>query len=103
MNPYYRKDMSKVTSKRQVTLPKELADEYGIEPGDEIDWEGAGDAIRVVPRTRGPAGLTVEQRLALFDETTRRHEERWSGADVPTQTTDRGWTRDELHERGRVR
>ena len=94
--------MSKVTSKRQVTLPKELAEEYGIEPGDEIDWERAGDAIRVVPRRRPSPGLTIEERLALFDEATRRHEQRWAGVDLPpTRPTDRAWTRDELYDRGR--
>jgi AbrB family looped-hinge helix DNA binding protein len=96
--------MSKVTSKRQVTLPKELAEEYGIQPGDEIDWERAGDAIRVIPRKR-PATreLSVPERLALFDEGTRRHVRRWQDvtpAAAPTQG--RGWTRDELHGRGRA-
>jgi len=89
-----------VTSKRQVTLPKELADEYGIEPGDEIDWERAGDAIRVVPRKRRPAsGLSAEERLAMFDEGARRHRERWEGVPVPP-ATDRGWKRGELYGRG---
>jgi AbrB family looped-hinge helix DNA binding protein len=91
-----------VTTKRQVTLPKELAEAYGIEPGDEIDWERAGDAIRVVPRTRPRRGPTVEERLMLFDEGTRRHEQRWKGASLPPRPTEvRGWTREELHERGR--
>ncbi len=94
--------MSKVTSKRQVTLPKELADEYGIEPGDEIDWERAGDAIRVVPRTGAPRGQSVAERLALFDAATKRHEERWAGMRVPAIPADRGWTRDELYDRGRT-
>ena len=92
-----------MTSKRQVTLPKELADEYGIEPGDEIEWERAGDSIRVVPRARGPVGLSVAERLALFDAGTRRHEERWAGVRVPTPPEYRGWTRDELYDRGRAR
>jgi AbrB family looped-hinge helix DNA binding protein len=89
--------MSKVTSKRQVTLPKELADEYGIEPGDEIRWERAGDAIRVVPGNRGPVGLSVADRLALFDEATHRHAQRWAGRALPAPR-DRGWTRDELYD-----
>lgn len=92
-----------MTSKRQVTLPKELADEYGIEPGDEIEWERAGDSIRVVPRVRGPVGLTLAERLALFDAATRRHEERWVGVRVPRPPEHRGWTRDELYDRGRAR
>lgn len=91
-----------MTSKRQVTLPKELAEEYGIAPGDEIDWERAGDSIRVVPRTRAPVGLSVEQRLALFDDATGRHEQRWAGVTLPPTPADRGWTRDELYERVRT-
>jgi len=95
--------MSKVTSKRQVTLPKELADAYGIEPGDEIDWEPAGDALRVMPRKGVRPALTVQERLALFDEGTHRHEERWAGTcPDPALTGDRGWTRDDLYGRGRT-
>ena len=93
-----------MTSKRQVTLPKELADEYGIEPGDEIDWERAGDAIRILPRRRPPRReLTVDERLSLFDEASRRHEERWAGVALPSSSAaDRGWTRDDLYGRGRA-
>ena len=87
-----------MTSKRQVTLPKELADEYGIEPGDEIQWERAGDVIRVVPPGRSPEELGVAERLALFDEASRRHEERWAGRELSTPKN-RGWTRDDLHDR----
>lgn len=92
-----------MTSKRQVTLPKELADAYGIEPGDEIDWEPAGDALRVLPRKRLRPNLTVQERLALFDEGVRRHEERWAGTcPSPAGAADRGWTREELYGRGRT-
>ena len=94
-----------MTSKRQVTLPKRLADEYGIRPGDEIDWEPAGDAIRVTlrGRSRGRQGVSVPDRLALFDEGTKRHEERWSGkTPAATDNVQRGWTRDDLYDRGRT-
>ena len=36
--------MSRVTSKLQVTIPKAVADRYGIAPGVEIAFEPAGDA-----------------------------------------------------------
>lgn len=92
-----------MTSKRQVTLPKELADAYGIAPGDEIDWEPAGDAIRVVLRGRAAPGLSAEERLALFDAASLRHRERWEGATLTeSPLPHRGWTRDELHDRGRT-
>lgn len=93
--------MSKVTSKRQVTIPKAVAARYGIEPGDEIRWVPAGDEIRVVTgRAARRTRLTIEDRLALFDRATRRRDARAtpsSGA-----RSERPWTRDELYDRGRT-
>ena len=31
----------RITPKGQVTIPKELRDEFGLEEGDEIRWEGS--------------------------------------------------------------
>jgi AbrB family looped-hinge helix DNA binding protein len=95
--------MSKVTSKRQVTIPKAVATRYGIGPGDEIRWIPAGDEIRVVPggadlRTR----LTPAVRLELFDRATARRDGRTTGT-AQNPPSDRGWTRDQLHDRGRSR
>jgi AbrB family looped-hinge helix DNA binding protein len=90
--------MSKVTSKRQVTIPKKVADEYGIGPGDVIEWEPAGDVIRVLPPRMGPTQLSLEERLSLFDRGSRRRDERMR--EGPSDVHDRGWTREELHERG---
>ena len=36
-----------VTRKRQITLPKKLADKKGIKPGDVVVFEESGDAIIV--------------------------------------------------------
>jgi AbrB family looped-hinge helix DNA binding protein len=36
-----------VTSKGQVTIPKELRDKFGIEPGTQVDFSVAEDGIRV--------------------------------------------------------
>jgi AbrB family looped-hinge helix DNA binding protein len=104
--PYYGKDMSKVTSKRQVTIPKEVADRYRIRPGDEIEWVPAGEEIRVLPRGAERARrLGLPERLALFDRGTRRRAERNQGtaAKPSGEKAHRGWTREELHERGRTR
>jgi len=91
--------MSKITSKLQVTIPKALAERYGLGPGDEIEWIPAGDAIRVEPaRHRNP--LSTQERLRLFDGATKRlRRTKWTG-DTPK---DRGWTRAELYGRGRAR
>ncbi len=57
--------MSAVTSKTQVTVPKALAQQYGIRPGDEIRFEEAGEITRVVPAKFGtePKGLDTGGRL----------------------------------------
>ncbi|HEY5749075.1 MAG TPA: AbrB/MazE/SpoVT family DNA-binding domain-containing protein [Chryseolinea sp.] len=36
-----------VTSKGQVTIPKELRDRFGIEPGALVDFTAAEDGIRL--------------------------------------------------------
>lgn len=92
--------MAKVTSKLQVTIPKALAERYRIRPGDEIDWEPAGHCIRVVPAGRRRLRLTSTERLELFDAATERQQEREAKFPAVTGITDRGWTREELYERG---
>ena len=49
--------MAKVTSKLQVTIPKQVADTYGIALGDEIEFIAAGASIRVVKSGGGPTWL----------------------------------------------
>jgi len=93
--------MAKVTSKLQVTVPKTLAERYGIAPGDEIDWEAAGDAIRVVPARRRER-RDVGFRLALFDKATERQRQRQRKRPVAA-ARERGWTREELYQRGGAR
>ena len=93
--------MAKVTSKLQVTLPKALAERYRIEPGDDIEWEAAGDVIHVVPSRQKPA-LDIAARLKVFDQATARQRERERGISLGRPTS-RGWTRDDLYDRGRTR
>lgn len=97
--------MSLVTTKLQVTLPKAIAEKYQIRPGDEIEWIEAGDGIRVVPAKTLPPRLPVAERLRLFDEATQRQREREASAPqnaaLPEQG--RGWTREEVYDRGRAR
>jgi len=111
--------MSKVTTKLQLTVPKIIADQYGIRPGDELQWVPAGDAIRVVSQKAGGRQrdrLSVEERLRLFDEMIKRQRRREAnakgrkGAEPPSQTharkpheVARGWSREELYTRGRTR
>lgn len=93
--------MSKVTSKLQVTVPKALAERYGIRPGDDIRFEGAGEIIRIVPAKAAveTGAPDIDARLRLFDAATARQRTREAGRQAPRVGT-RGWTREELYERG---
>ncbi|MCY4012938.1 MAG: AbrB/MazE/SpoVT family DNA-binding domain-containing protein [Gammaproteobacteria bacterium] len=93
--------MSKVTSKLQVTVPKALAQEYGIAPGDDIRFEASGEVIRVVPPSADAPTRPVDirKRLALFDAASARQRARES-ASIRERSATRGWTREELYQRG---
>ncbi|HEY1657594.1 MAG TPA: AbrB/MazE/SpoVT family DNA-binding domain-containing protein [Candidatus Sulfotelmatobacter sp.] len=100
--------MPKVTSKLQLTVPKVIADQYGIRPGDELEWIPAGESIRVeLVRRKAKAGqeLSTEERLELFDANTKWLDElqrdqlkeaKAKGTHTTRET--RGWTREELYE-----
>jgi AbrB family looped-hinge helix DNA binding protein len=100
--------MPKVTSKLQLTVPKAIADQYGIRPGDELEWIPAGESIRVqLVRRKAKAGheLTTEERLALFDANMARVDklqaEQLKEAaknNTANKRRSRGWTREELYE-----
>jgi AbrB family looped-hinge helix DNA binding protein len=94
--------MTRVTGKFQITLPKRLVDAFGISVGDEVELVAAGDAIRIVPANAARPGLSAQERLRLFDEATQRVEASVQEKKLPG-ASDRGWTREELYDRGRAR
>jgi bifunctional DNA-binding transcriptional regulator/antitoxin component of YhaV-PrlF toxin-antitoxin module len=107
--------MAKVTSKLQLTVPKAIADQYAIRPGDNLEWVPAGDSIRVIPSNSPRKGRhlrTVEERLKLFDQATMRQRAREANP-LPVEASaeqvlkpheaERGWRREDLYIRGRTR
>ena len=90
--------MSKVTSKYQVSIPKNLAEKTGIRVGDELEWEEAAGMLRVRRTMLPKAGFTVSERLSLFDAATVRQEQRERALRLP-RGTGRGWTREDLYRR----
>jgi len=92
--------MAKVTSKYQVTLPKAIADEFKISPGDDIEWVAAGEVIRVIPPSKRAVVDDRESRLRLFDQATERLLGHSAGA-AKKRARDRGWRREDLYTRGR--
>lgn len=102
--------MSKVTSKLQLTVPKAIAEQYGIRPGDELQWVPAGESIRVIPVRKGrriQGRLTLDERLRTFRESMRRQELRnqkfYAENGPPDPAADRGWKREDLYTRGFTR
>jgi bifunctional DNA-binding transcriptional regulator/antitoxin component of YhaV-PrlF toxin-antitoxin module len=92
--------MARVTSKYQVTVPRRIADQYHIQPGDDIDWVAAGEVIRVIPPGQQAVPQDRDSRLHWFDRATERHRKR-APARATRQPRDRGWRREDLYGRGR--
>ena len=104
--PCYSKDiMSRITSKLQVTIPKRLAEEYGIAPGDEVEFIGVGDIIHLVPQGRGQGSqLSLEERTRSFAAATARQRERAKHMKLPKDPPEsRDWARAELYDRDKNR
>ncbi len=93
--------MAKVTSKLQLTIPKRIAEQYGIAPGDEVDLQPAGDIIRLIPPARrAPHRLSEKERLRLFDAATARQREREKSMRIPDGPgPKRDWRREDLYDR----
>jgi len=91
--------MPRVTSKLQLTVPRAIADQYGIRPGDELQWIAAGEAIRVIPAEKinlNGQERTVKERLDLFDQATQRQRRQAKAGKVVSPAA-RGWKREELY------
>jgi AbrB family looped-hinge helix DNA binding protein len=93
--------VSKITSKYQVTVPKVIAEKYGLRPGDEIAWIASGEVIRVIPPTQQVLAEDRDSRLRLFDQATERNRRAEKRKGAPPR--ERGWARQDLYARGRSR
>jgi len=101
--------VAKVTSRLQLTIPKTIAVEYNIRPGDEVDFEAAGGIIRMVPprrQMRTDRNNSLGERLKLFDRATKRQQRREGARNLMgkaprKQSVARGWKREDLYTRGR--
>ncbi len=64
-----------VTRKGQVTIPKQVRDSLGIEPGTEVIIETTGNGEAVLRKVR-----RVEPRPDRFDRAIGAAEIRWDGS-----------------------
>lgn len=97
--------MAKVTSKLQVTIPKRIAEQFSIAPGDDIEFIAAGDGIRIVTGERPHFGvLSTAERLRLFRAATARQKAREKDMKFTVRAgRGRDWTRADLYTRGKPR
>ena len=102
--------MAKVTSKLQLTLPKAIADQFKIRPGDELDFQAAGETIRVTKLEASSKATprSLRERLKAFDHATARQRKRnasmkqssGKSSNKSSNSLERGWTREDLYDRG---
>jgi len=63
--------------KGQVVIPKDLRDQFGIEPGDEVDFWDCDDHVAVRPvRSTGPLRGRFRGLDLAGDLEAERHAER---------------------------
>lgn len=94
-----------MTAKLQLTLPKRIADQFGIKPGDEVEFVPAGDVIHLVPPDRQlTPQLSLEERKRLFESSTKWLQEYAKQLPLPAEPPEkRDWTREDLYVRGKPR
>ena len=63
----------------------------------------SGGAIKVLPHQQPDPAIDREERLQLFDQATKRQQRRDARRIIATPPKDRGWTREELHDRDGTR
>lgn len=67
-------ETTRITRKGQTTIPQELRDEYGLEPGDTVVWEDTDDGIVVKKHDRTEARgllageMSEDDRRAIAEE-----------------------------------
>lgn len=58
-------ETTRITRKGQVTIPKELREEFGLEEGDELLWQKTEDGIKVRKATRSAGrGMLVDDDIS---------------------------------------
>ena len=57
-------ETTRITRKGQVTIPKTLREEFGLEEGDELLWQKTEDGITVRKTTRSAGrGMLVDDNV----------------------------------------
>lgn len=58
-------ETTRITRKGQVTIPKELREEFGLEEGDEVVWQKTDHGIRIRKATQAAGrGMLVDDDVS---------------------------------------
>ena len=58
-------ETTRITRKGQVTIPKKLREEFGLEEGDELIWQKTEEGIKVRKTTRSAGrGMLVDDDVS---------------------------------------
>jgi AbrB family looped-hinge helix DNA binding protein len=76
-------ETTKVTEKGQTTIPQELREKYGIEPGDQVEWVETDNGMMLKKAIRDsgrgmlvPDNVDDETREEIAEELTQRVHDR---------------------------
>ncbi|HEX4212451.1 MAG TPA: AbrB/MazE/SpoVT family DNA-binding domain-containing protein [Candidatus Dormibacteraeota bacterium] len=53
----------RITAKGQVTVPQEIRDRLGLQPGAQVEFDLDGDTVRLVKVDGGDRGRTLINRM----------------------------------------
>lgn len=59
----------RVTEKGQVTIPKDIRDHLGIEPGSEVEFVREGNIVRLVANRSAPG---FEEKMQRFEHALKQ-------------------------------
>jgi len=53
----------RITSKGQVTIPKDMRDRFGLQPETEVEFVAEGDALRLVHSSASRRGENLVKKM----------------------------------------
>ncbi len=59
-----------ISTKRQVVIPKKLMEEFGLHPGEKLDWKSEGGKLTAYPVKRIKTGK-IEDLRGMFTTTEK--------------------------------
>lgn len=88
--------MTKVTEDLKIEIPADLAKAYKIQPGDEMEWVPAGEGLKLTKTAGEPADAERAEGVKELIEWAKEI----SSPDKGPTGPGRGWTREDLYDRG---